>query len=162
MTSKPDFAERPNKIPWPPLLLLAGIAAGALLGALLPLGIVVPAALQIAGFVLLAIGIAFDLSAIWTMWRARTNILPHKAAGQLITSGPFRLSRNPIYLGNTIALAAMGFAFGNLWYTAAAAIMAILLHRLAIRREEAHLAQRFGQAWQHYAEATSRWLFFRF
>jgi len=162
MTGKPDFAERPNKIPWPPLLLLAGIAAGALLGVLLPSGIVVPAALQIAGFVLLAIGIAFDLSAIWTMWRARTNILPHKAAGQLITSGPFRLSRNPIYLGNTIALAAMGFAFGNLWYTAAAAIMAILLHRLAIRREEAHLAQRFGQAWQHYAEATSRWLFFRF
>lgn len=158
MRGKQDLAERPNKIPWPPLLLLAGIAIGALLGALAPLNFAVPSAMRIAGFVFLAVGIAFDLSAIRTMWRARTNILPHRAADRLITSGPFRLSRNPIYLGNTIALAAMGFAFSNFWYTMAAAGMAVLLDRLAIRREEAHLAARFGRAWQEYAAQTPRWL----
>lgn len=158
MRGKQDLAERPNRIPWPPLLLLAGIAFGALLGALAPLNLAVSSAMRIAGFAFLAAGIAFDLSAIWTMWRARTNILPHRAADLLITSGPFRLSRNPIYLGNTIALAAMGFAFSNFWYTMAAAVMAVLLDRLAIRREEAHLAARFGRAWQEYAAQTPRWL----
>lgn len=160
MSPSPDFSERPNTIPWPPLLLVAGIAFGALLGTLVPIPVVIPAPLQRAGFALLAIGIAFDVSAIIWMSRARTNILPHKAAGALLTSGPFRLSRNPIYLGNTLTLAAMGFAFANLWFTVLAAFMAVLLHRLAILREEAHLAARFGKAWDGYAARTPRWLLF--
>lgn len=160
MSDKHTLAERPNSIPWPPLLLVGGIAAGAMLGALFPLAVEIPLPLQVAGFAFLVIGIAFDLSAVVTMWRARTNILPHRAAGLLITSGPFRLSRNPIYLGNTITLAAMGVSFANLWYAAIAAIMAILLNWLAIRREEAHLALRFGQAWQDYTARTPRWIFF--
>lgn len=160
MLPHPDFAARPNAIPWPPILLLAGIVFGALLGTLLPIPAVIPAPLQLAGFVLLAIGITLDLSAIIWMARAHTNILPHRPAGALLTSGPFRLSRNPIYAGNTIALAAMGLAFSNLWFTAAAAVMALLLYRLAIRREEAHLAARFGTAWEEYAARTPRWLLF--
>jgi protein-S-isoprenylcysteine O-methyltransferase Ste14 len=116
--------------------------------------------LRLAGFVLLATGIAFDVSAIFWMSRARTNILPHKAAGVLLTSGPFRVSRNPIYVGNTITLAAMGLAFSNLWYAIAAVVMALLLHRLAILREEAHLSARFGKAWDDYAARIPRWLFF--
>lgn len=158
MPVRPDFTERPNTIPWPPLLLLAGIAAGVALGAWLPIPVSRPAAVQIAGYFLIAIGIAFDFSAIWTMWRARTNILPHKAAGELLTSGPFRLSRNPIYVGNTITLFAMAFAFSNLWYAIAALVMALLVDRLAIRREEAHLAARFGKTWNAYASRTPRWL----
>lgn len=159
MPVRPDFTERPNTIPWPPLLLLAGIAVGVALGAWLPIPVSPPAAVQIAGYFLIALGIAFDFSAIWTMWRARTNILPHKAAGELVTSGPFRLSRNPIYVGNTITLFAMAFAFSNLWYAIAALVMALLVDRLAIRREEAHLAARFGKRWNAYASRTPRWLF---
>lgn len=140
------------------MLLLAGIAAGLLLGACWPLHGALPLAVQSAGFLLLAIGIAFDVSAIYTMWRARTNILPHRAADRLVTSGPFRFTRNPIYVGNTITLAAMALAFSNLWYAAAAAVMAALVDRLAIRREEAHLAARFGEAWRDYASRTPRWL----
>lgn len=160
MRPQPDFAERPNAIPWPPLLLLAGIAFGMLLGMYLPLQVAIPTPLRLAGFILLAIGITFDISAIFWMSRARTNILPHKAAGALLTSGPFRVSRNPIYVGNTLALAAMGLAFSNLWYAVAAALMALLVHRLAILREEAHLFARFGKAWDAYAARTPRWLFF--
>lgn len=155
-----DFTKRPNTVPWPPLLLLAGIVAGLTLGGIAPLPVVVSPALQTAGFVFALVGIAFDFSAIFTMWRAQTNILPHKAAGELVTHGPFRISRNPIYLGNTITLAAIGFAFANLWYTLFAAVMALLLDRLAIRREEIHLASRFGAAWEAYAARTPRWLFF--
>ncbi|HRF07498.1 MAG TPA: isoprenylcysteine carboxylmethyltransferase family protein [Xanthobacteraceae bacterium] len=160
MSPQPDLSERPNTIPWPPLLLVAGIAFGALLGTLLPIPVVIPAPLQLAGFVLLAIGITLDISAIIWMARLGTNILPHKAAGALLTSGPFRLSRNPIYLGNTLTLAAMGLAFANLWFAVLAAFMAVLLHRLAILREEAHLAARFGKAWDDYAARTPRWLLF--
>lgn len=159
MSGPSDFTRQPNTIPWPPLLLLAGIAAGAALGSWLPFAVAMPAVLQAAGYLLIAAGIAFDFSAIWTMWRARTNILPHKAAGTLVTNGPFRLSRNPIYVGNTTTLFAMAFAFSNLWYVIAAFVMALLVDRLAIRREEIHLASRFGEAWKAYASRTPRWLF---
>ena len=92
------------------------------------------------------------------MARARANILPHRAATALVTEGPFRLSRNPIYVGNTVVLAGLGLAVGNLWFLPAAAVAALLTQRLAIVREEAHLAALFGDEWTSYAARTRRWL----
>jgi protein-S-isoprenylcysteine O-methyltransferase Ste14 len=91
------------------------------------------------------------------MSRQHANILPHRAATALVTSGPFALSRNPIYLGNTIAMAGAGLAFANPWFLPAALLAAVAVTRLAIRREEAHLAARFGAAWDAYSQRTARW-----
>ena len=82
------------------------------------------------------------------MRRHRANILPHRAATTLVTSGPFALSRNPIYLGNTLLLAGAGVMFGNVWFLLGAIGSAWLVTVLAIRREEAHLEARFGEAWR--------------
>jgi protein-S-isoprenylcysteine O-methyltransferase Ste14 len=150
--------ERPNSVPWPPLILLSAVAAGIALGAFFPLNVEFHIAVRLAGFLLLVAGGAIDLSAGYTMWRARTNILPHKPALRLITSGPFRFTRNPIYLANSIALAGIALAFSNLWFIVAAASVTLLVDRLAIRREEAHLAARFGAEWDAYAARTPRWI----
>jgi protein-S-isoprenylcysteine O-methyltransferase Ste14 len=91
------------------------------------------------------------------MARRRANILPHRAATALVTDGPFAWSRNPIYLGNTLLLSGCGLAFGNAWLLVGAAVAAIAVTVLAIRREEAHLASRFGDAWMAYAARTRRW-----
>ena len=89
-------------------------------------------------------------------WRARANILPHRAATALVTRGPFAFSRNPIYLGNTLMMAGVGLAVGNPWFIATGLAAALLVERLAIRREEQYLDARFGQAWRDYCARVGR------
>lgn len=155
MTGAPPL----SRIPWPPLLYLAAALAGLKLGAWLP------AAwwpddwrVQLAGLVMIAAALGLDLWAMGTMMRHRANILPNRAATALVTSGPFRFTRNPIYLGNTVMVCSFAVAFGNPWFIPCALAAALAVERLAIRREEAHLAALFGPAWAAYAARTPRWI----
>lgn len=156
-----DLRDRPNHIPWPPLLF-AGAALIALgLQAILPL----PwpegawaAVLAMGGLFLGAAGLALDLATLLAFRRHETTVLPHRGATRLITDGPFRFSRNPIYLGNTLLVAGAGLVFGIAWLIPAALAGAYATGKLAIDREEAHLAARFGQDWADYAARTPRWL----
>ncbi len=160
MTRMRNWTEKPNVLPWPPILYGCAAVAAFGLGRVYPLG----AGLlngQIArgfGIAVMLAGLGLDIAAMVTMHRGRANILPHRAATALVTNGPFSLSRNPIYLGNTLLLGGAGLAFANAWLVAAAIIAAQLVAMLAIRREEAHLAAKFGAEWQAYAQRTPRWL----
>lgn len=156
MTGSEGF--RPNKLPWPPMLLAIAAVIAIGLGMVLPLPLPRSNIVMWAGYGIAALGFAIDGWAILTMRAARTNILPHRAADRLVTWGPFRFSRNPIYLANTLLLIGIGLAAGNGWFVPLALLMAVLVDRLAIRREERHLAIRFGNAWIDYAAATPRWL----
>lgn len=158
MNGKSDFADRPNRLPWPPMLYIGAILAALAIELVWPSGIAFGAATQALGWFGLAVGALFDLSAMVTMARAKANILPNRAATRLVTWGPFRLSRNPIYLGNTIMTASAAFAFGKLWLLPAAVLAAIATHHLAIRREEAHLDTMFGEDWRVYAGRVARWI----
>jgi protein-S-isoprenylcysteine O-methyltransferase Ste14 len=164
MNPSTNRRERPNTIPWPPIIFLGAIAAAVALGYIYPLGGVLPSgtAVRIIGAVILLAGIGFDVAAMREMHRHRANIAPHRAATALVTSGPFALSRNPIYLGNTLLLTGAALLFGSLWLLLAAAAAALAVTELAIRREEAHLSAQFGDAWTAYSERTPRWLRLRF
>lgn len=154
-----DIAVRPNILPWPPIIYVAAALAAYGLGRLVPLVFVQDRAVGMAGAAVLFAGVALDLWAMATMWRAKTNILPHRGADALMTSGPFRFTRNPIYLGNTIAMLGLSATFDNGWFSVLGLGAAIAVHHLAIRREEAHLAARFGEAWIAYSARTPRWLY---
>jgi protein-S-isoprenylcysteine O-methyltransferase Ste14 len=151
----------PNTIPWPPLLYGAAVLAALLLHLIAPLpwvtGAVSVAALML-GILLVAIAVAVELATALTFRRHKTTILPHRPASALITTGPFALSRNPIYTANTMLLAGAGLIFGIAWLLPAAALAAILTHHLAVLREEKHLEAKFGNAWTAYARKTPRWL----
>lgn len=156
-----QIATRPNRFPWPPVLYLSALVAGLALQRLAPLswphgldGL----ALRIGGGAVLLAGLAFDVSAVVTLYRARTNILPHRAADRLVTGGPFALSRNPIYVGNTLSLLGLGLALLNGWLMAAALAAAFATHHLAARREERHLAAKFGADYAAYAARVPLWL----
>ncbi len=150
--------DRPNAIPWPPIIFAAAAITAFALGRVAPIGIPATGFVKALGWGLIALGIGLDVWAMQTMRRASANILPHRAATALVSSGPFALSRNPIYLGNTVAVAGAAGAFDNPWFAVAALLAAVLVQRLAIRREEAHLAAMFGSAWQDYARRVPRWL----
>jgi protein-S-isoprenylcysteine O-methyltransferase Ste14 len=154
----------PNTVPWPPIIYVSAAAGALVLNLIYPLpwpqgwAQLVLAALGLCG---LCAGIALEAASVLAFRHHRTTILPHKAATALITTGPFAKSRNPIYLGNTILLAGAGLLSGIAWFLPAAFGAAFLTQKLAIEREELHLAARFGAAWQDYATRTPRWLIFR-
>ena len=159
-----DLATRPNTIPWPPILFAAAALIALGLQALLPLpwpGGGWAAVLAMLGVFLMAAGIALDLATMLAFRRHQTTVLPHRGATRLITDGPFRFSRNPIYVGNTLLVAGAGLVFGVAWLIPAALAGAFATGRLAIAREEQHLALRFGAAWSAYAARTPRWLLLR-
>jgi protein-S-isoprenylcysteine O-methyltransferase Ste14 len=156
-----DTALRPNIIPWPPIIY-AGCALVAL-----GLNYVHPLAwptdhwklvLMLTGLVLLVVAVTIEVSAVRAFRRHKTTIQPHRGASALITDGPFGFSRNPIYLGNTFLVFGAGLLFGIAWLLPAAFIGAALTQKLAIEREERHLAAGFGKAWEEYVAATPRWL----
>ena len=154
-----DPARRPNAVPWPPIvlagLIVVALAAGSLLPPLPP---GVANGLWPVGLAFAGAGIALDLWAIATLYRHRTTVLPHRGADRLVTAGPFALSRNPIYLGNTLLLLGAAGIFANLMFLPAALLNMWLIGRLAIAREEAHLASRFGEAWRDYAARVPCWI----
>lgn len=156
-----DFADRPNKVPWPPIVFLVVALAALALEAIWPMGPISATkllGLRIGGAVIAAAGLGLDLAAMLAMHRARTNILPHRAADRLVTDGVFAISRNPIYLGNTLLLIGVALALPSSWMAAGALLAAMLVDRLAIRREERHLAARFEQAYAAYAARVPRWI----
>jgi protein-S-isoprenylcysteine O-methyltransferase Ste14 len=157
-----DRSATPNAIPWPPLIYAGGAGLALLLDRAAPLppwwiGAHWPA-MRALGDALLLAGIALDLWAMFTMWRHKANILPHRAATALVTHGPFAWSRNPIYLGNTMLLVGAGLAFAIPWFIPIALIAATLTAHFAIAREEAHLNARFGRAWREYRLRVRRWV----
>lgn len=160
---KDDILQSPNRVPWPPILLLAAVLAAWALQALWP--VTVPLAwaggwLRFTGVAIAMAGVALDLAAMFAMRQARTNVLPHRAADHLVTSGVFAYSRNPIYLGNTLLLAGLALALAWPWLLATALVAAMLVDHLAIRREERHLSARFGEAFAQYAGRVPRWFGF--
>lgn len=151
-----DYRERPNRVPWPPILLTLALA-----GAYLGRGALAVPGLGVwqvwAGGVVAVAGAGLIGWAFAVFARTRSNILPHRAADRLITGGPFALARNPIYLGEVIGLVGLGLMWSSLAPAIAAAGLALAVRKLAIEREEAHLAARFGAAWADYAARVRRW-----
>ena len=122
---------------WPPPVLFTGAFA--------------------AGGLLVVVALGLDLWAMVEMRRRRANILPHRAATALVMTVPFAWSRNPIYLANGLLLLGLGGLFDNAWFFVAAPVAAFATDRLAILREERHLAALFGAAWSAYVISVSRW-----
>ena len=150
---------RPSAIPWPPLLFVAALAAGVLLGRLTPLpwpGLDDLAA-RIIGYGLGAAGVALMAWGFLTLYRANTTVLPHRRVERLVTHGAFRFRRNPIYMGEVLLLLGLAQATGNIWMAIMAPLFALGVFALAILPEERHLEARFGDAYLDYKAGTRRW-----
>lgn len=108
----------------------------------------------------LAVGIGLALLAwtIATFWRHRTTVNPYKAASALCTGGPFRFSRNPIYVGDWFILAGVSLLLKTAWPLVFAPFIWVVLRYGVIRHEEAHLEARFGDAYRAYRARVRRWL----
>jgi protein-S-isoprenylcysteine O-methyltransferase Ste14 len=155
-----DTPNRPNRFPWPPIVfgltLVGAIAASRM--APLPILSGGRAMLMGPGLLLVALSGGLMLAAAAALARAHTTILPHRRSDHLVTDGPFARTRNPIYLAEAILLVALACVMNSWWYALVVPLFAITVTKLAIEREEAHLAARFGADWRAYAGRVRRWI----
>ncbi|MCY6380645.1 methyltransferase family protein [Hoeflea prorocentri] len=152
------YRARPSNMPWPPIITAAAAVLAVLFGMVVTLPLPDLAALRSIGvlFVLSAIGI--DVWAALTLRAAHTTILPTRKSNHLVTTGPFAVSRNPIYCGYLLFLIGLGLIFASAWFLVFAAAAALIIQRYAIEREELHLLAVFGAEFEAYCSRVRRWL----
>lgn len=152
-------ADRPNRLPWPPILYLATLAAAFVLEREIPLGMLEAGGLwRVIGAVVAAVGIMISIAGFLRFKTEKTPVDPTARAVTLVTSGIYRYTRNPMYLGFCIFYFGLGIALSWPWLSILAPIMAYGLQKLAIKREEKHLEARFGETWRAYRSKVARWL----
>lgn len=153
-----DTRERPNRIPWPPILYALGLVLPWALQEVIELPMFDAGDIGVAaGWALIAWGLVIGYLAIRSFSAIGTPVDPTSPAHKLATFGPYGQSRNPMYLGVLIAFAGLALSTGNLWRLVALPLLWFGLTKLAIEREEAHLATRFGQEWLSYKARVPRW-----
>lgn len=156
-----DVEARPNRLPWPPLIYVAAIALSIVLHYLIPLPWI-PSPLSdilfAVGWLLVAGGIMLMASALRALQRAGTTPHAHHPSEHLVTNAAFALTRNPIYLANTMIMLGAGLIAGVVWFFPLALAAAFATQKLAIEREERHLEARFGKRFRDYAKKVRRWI----
>jgi protein-S-isoprenylcysteine O-methyltransferase Ste14 len=103
------------------------------------------------------LGVGLVLWAAWTMRRRGTTLDPHGQASALVVTGPFRISRNPIYLGLALILVGLAAALGSSAPWGILAAWVFVMNHVFIEREEAMLAETFGTDFASYAAKVRRW-----
>jgi protein-S-isoprenylcysteine O-methyltransferase Ste14 len=156
MSAKPlDHA--PVRLP-PPFVLFGHLAAALLLGWRVRLPLPLPFAVRLLGVAFVGLGLVLAFAAIRAMSAARTPVDPFEPVSAIVTAGPYRFTRNPIYLGFVAALVGLPLALGSYWGLILAPVMLVLMYVLVIRHEEAYLEQKFGPAYLAYKQRVRRWL----
>lgn len=153
--------EKPSFIPLPPLIYAAGIILSLVLHAFYPLpwfGSPMLDILAAVGWLALLATAALFFTALRALRRARTPVNPNARPEHLVTAGPFGLSRNPLYLANTLLLIGLGLASGITWFLPLALICAYLIQKFSIEREERWLIEKFGKRYRDYAKRVRRWI----
>jgi protein-S-isoprenylcysteine O-methyltransferase Ste14 len=142
----------------PPLYYAAGLGAGMAINGVVALPFGGRPATAVAGAVVAALGLVLAFAGVAAVIRHRTTIVPHHPVATLLTSGAYRLSRNPMYTGLAIAYLGLAPLSGSWWPLALWPLVIVAVRQLVIRPEEQYLTQRFGQTYTDYQSRVRRWL----
>lgn len=141
----------------PPVIYLGGFALGVALEWLMPFTGFAAWRWGLAGVLLLA-GVVLARWSFIAMRQHNTSADPRKPSTALLTSGPFALSRNPIYVAMTLLYSGGSLLLNLTGPFCVLPLVLLLMHFGVIRREESYLADLFGQPYQDYLIAVRRWL----
>jgi protein-S-isoprenylcysteine O-methyltransferase Ste14 len=142
----------------PPLYYVAGFLAGVALELAFPIERP-PLAITLLGTAIGAVGwLALDGAAMLFFSRARTTMMPTRPSSALVTTGPYRFTRNPIYIGMFLGLIGLAVAFDSLWVIVLLVPFYLVIRYGVVAREEAYLERKFGDVYLAYKARVSRWL----
>jgi protein-S-isoprenylcysteine O-methyltransferase Ste14 len=159
--TEPNPSERGARVRFPPPLVFLGfILLGiALRYAVAP--ILFPLARWItltAGILILLAGLGIGLTARSHFVRTGQDPKPWTPSPELLLEGPYRFSRNPIYVGMTLIQLGLGLALNNLWISLLAPVSLLIVHFIAVLPEEKYLTEKFGADYKAYLRSVRRYL----
>jgi protein-S-isoprenylcysteine O-methyltransferase Ste14 len=142
----------------PPLIFLAGLIVGFALEALLP-GVDLPAAVQWAlGGLLVLAGLGLLLWFNTSFSRKGTAVEPWKPTTAIVTTGPYRITRNPAYLGMALTYVGIAVMSSAVWVLLPLPVVLAVIDRGVIAREERYLERKFGDEYLSYKRSVRRWV----
>jgi len=144
----------------PPLVFLGFLLVGAFINSVvLPLRFPIPRSIALAAGGFLVVAAIALLAAALRLFRATgQHPRPWLPTPSLIVEGPYRFSRNPIYVALTLAQLGLGLLLDDAWIGALSAVSLAAVHFIAVRPEEAYLLDRFGEPYRRYLASVRRYL----
>ena len=154
-----ETIDKPNVLIPPPIPWALAILAGLVVGWLYPLQFV-PASIPRAwvGGGLFVLAVALAVWAVVTIRKAGTQFDVHKPTTAIVENGPYRFTRNPIYLGMFLSQAGIAIGFDDLWVLAMLVPFYFVIRHGVVAREEAYLERKFGAVYRGYKSRVRRWL----
>jgi protein-S-isoprenylcysteine O-methyltransferase Ste14 len=144
--------------PLPPTYLISSIIAMLVLNFVFPVSRVIRFPWNLLGIVPLAIGIIVNLVADKAFKKTDTTVKPFEDSTTLITTGVFRISRHPMYVGMVLILIGIAVLMGSLTPYSVIFVFVVLMEIVFIRVEERMLEEKFGGAWSAYKGKVRRWI----
>lgn len=142
----------------PPVYLLATLLLMVILHFFLPVAQADSLVLKIIGAVLMVSGIAMAAVSAGAFVKAKTPVIPFEPTTAVITTGLYRFTRNPMYLGMVLVLLGVASLLGSLSPIIPIPVFVVIIHNLFIRREEIFLEKLFGDEYTNYKATVRRWL----
>ena len=154
----PDNPDTPGVIAKPPTIYSAAIVVALLLHFMAPLPIT-PAPVRLwIGLIVLALGGVLMYFAQGEFRNCETSEDTNVATTTIVTGGPYRFSRNPMYVSLTLMLLGIGLTANVWWILVMVVPVLVVMHVGVIFREERYLEQKFGQVYRDYRVSVRRWL----
>jgi protein-S-isoprenylcysteine O-methyltransferase Ste14 len=144
---------------FPPAVPLTAILIGYGIGRLWPIDLHLAAAVRYGvGFTLLAVVVGVGLWSVVLFRRSGQDESPFEPTPHIVDRGPYRVTRNPMYLQLVLFCVAMAFVLANIWILVLTPLVVLALCKLAIEPEEAYLERKFGDTYRDYKRRVRRWL----
>ena len=143
------------KITYPPVILLCGLIAQVVLYFTFPVLVNLSILL---GILILVIGISLVYISLRKLSKMKTTFIPDGKPEKLVKDGPFRFSRNPIYLGMLLILVGVSISLQSFSSLMISIIFGLIINFTWIKHEERKLEDIFDSEWEEYSKRTRRWL----
>ena len=153
-----DRPDNPGVIAFPPLIWLVNAVISVLVHLFVQIPIMRYGISLVCGIVFIILAPTLALSAFRTMKSAGTNVHPSEPALTIVRGGPFRFTRNPLYLALCLLQVSLGF-FLNDWITLLFVVpLTVIFHYGVVLREERYLTAKFGEPYLQYKREVRRWI----
>lgn len=155
-----DIKDTPGVVLPPPLIFAALLAAGLLLHRAFPVHFLphAQAVRLLTGLPLLGISGILALWSFQVMRQSNTSVDCNKPTTKIVVNGPFRFTRNPLYVSLLLLYAGIAILVNTLWCILLLPVLFVIFNRGVVNREEKYLEQKFGEEYLQYKKRVRRWI----